>query len=51
MKNDVRGKKKNSKSRRINGYSYLSPDDIYTGYINKEMHNNILKLNKRMKSV
>jgi len=50
MKNIGRGKKKSNKSQSMKSYFYLSPDDIYTGYINKEMHDSLYKLNKRSKT-
>lgn len=49
MKNIVRGKKKISKNISASSCYYLSSDDIYTGYINEELHNNLYKLEKRNK--
>ena len=50
MRNIGRGKKKHNKSQTITSHFYLSPDDIYTGYINKEIHDSLYKLNKRIKN-
>ena len=49
MKHINRGKKKHNKAQSFSSYFYLSPDDIFTGYINKHMHENMYKLNKRHK--
>jgi hypothetical protein len=50
MKHIVRGKKKPSqKTDLLNACFYLSPDDLYTGYINKEIHEGLYKLDKRTK--
>jgi len=43
-------RKKSSKSEIVGTYFFLAPEDIYTGYIYNEFHNNLYKLNKNNKN-
>jgi hypothetical protein len=49
MKNIVRGKKKIAKNVTLCACYCSGIDDIYTGYINEEMHNSLYKIEKRNK--
>ncbi len=50
MKKIAKGRKRGDRRNCSGAFFFLSPDKIYTGYVNWSFHHNLYKLNKMLKN-